>query len=126
MKKIMKLVSMFMKLGEKAVSLFNKAIDAADRLIHRKEYLRQKRIAAVFRTMLCVACGVLAVVFFPYKIKVEKNGDFEIRSLMLRISRKTPTYPETQGDGDEFDIVGVEDEDADECRVVSSDSSEQE
>ena len=88
MKKLVKILSVFVKLGERAASLFGKVVDAADRLLHYKEYRRQKRVAAVFRTMLCVACGVLAVVFFPYRVRVEKNGDFEIRSLMLRIYRK--------------------------------------
>ncbi len=121
MKKLMKVVSVFVKLGERAVSLFGKVADAADRMLHYKEYRRQKRVAAVFRTMLCVACGVLAVVFFPYKIRVEKNGDFEVRSLMLRIYRKTPPYPETDGDSEEFDITGAEDEDAAECQLVGTD-----
>ena len=78
------------------------------------------RSAAVFRTMLCVACGVLAVVFFPYRVRVEKNGDFEIRSLMLRIYRKTPPYQNPQENSEEFDITGVEDEDAAECQVVGT------
>ena len=74
MKKLVKILSVFVKLGERAASLFGKVVDAADRLLHYKEYRRQKRVAAVFRTMLCVACGVLAVVFFPYRVRVEKNG----------------------------------------------------
>ena len=78
------------------------------------------RRIAVFRTMLCVACGVLAVVFFPYRVRVEKNGDFEIRSLMLRIYRKTTPYQDPQENSEEFDITGVEDEDAAECQVVGT------
>ncbi len=118
MKKLVKVLSLFVKLGDKVVTVFGKAVDAVDHLVHYKEYQRERRVAAVFRTMLCVACGVLAVVFFPYKIKVEKNGDFEIRSLMLRIYRKTPDY-EVSGGDDEFDICGVEDED-DECHALEA------
>lgn len=120
MKKLVKVLSLFVKLGDKIVTVFGKAVDAVDHLVHYKEYRRERRVAAVFRTMLCVACGVLAVVFFPYKIKVEKNGDFEIRSLMLRIYRKTPDYDVPGGDG-EFDICGVEDED-DECHALEAGS----
>lgn len=120
MKKLVKVLSVFVKLGERAASLFGKVVDAADRLLQYKEYRRQKRVAAVFRTMLCVACGVLAVVFFPYRVRVEKNGDFEIRSLMLRIYRKTTPYQAPQENSEEFDITGVEDEDAAECQVVGT------
>lgn len=118
MKNVVKVLSLFVKLGDKIVTVFGKAVDAVDHLVHYKEYRRERRIAAVFRTMLCVACGVLAVVFFPYKIKVEKNGDFEIRSLMLRVYRKTPEYEVPDGDG-EFDICGVEDE-GDECHALEA------
>lgn len=118
MKKLAKALSLFVKLGDKIVTVFGKVVDAVDHLVHYKEYRRERRIAAVFRTMLCVACGVLAVVFFPYKIKVEKNGDFEIRSLMLRVYRKTREYEVPDGDG-EFDICGVEDED-DECHALEA------
>ena len=114
MKKLVKVLSVFVKLGERAASLFGKVVDAADRLLHYKEYRRQKRVAAVFRTMLCVACGVLAVVFFPYRVRVE------IRSLMLRIYRKTTPYQDPQENSEEFDITGVEDEDAAECQVVGT------
>lgn len=118
MKKLVKVLSVFVTLGDKLVSLGGKALDVADHVIHRKEYRRQKRVAAVFRTMLCVACGLLAVLFFPYKIKLEKNGDFEIRSLMLRIYRKTTAYQVPDG-GEEFDILGAEDEQAN-CKVIGS------
>ena len=51
---------------------------------------------------------------------MEKNGDFEIRSLMLRIYRKTTPYQDPQENSEEFDITGVEDEDAAECQVVGT------
>ena len=45
MKKLVKILSVFVKLGERAASLFGKVVDAADRLLHYKEYRRQKRVA---------------------------------------------------------------------------------
>ena len=32
--------------------------------------------------------GILVILFFPYKIKVHKNGDFALRSLMMKVTRK--------------------------------------
>ena len=121
MKRIMKVLSFFVTLGEKVAGAVGKVAEAADHLIHYEDYRREKRVSRVFRVMLCVACGVLAVVFFPYRIKVEKNGDFEIRSLMLRVYRKSDPYDVSVGEGDgEFDIVGAADEDAADCQVVNT------
>ena len=36
MKKLVKILSVFVKLGERAASLFGKVVDAADRLLHYK------------------------------------------------------------------------------------------
>ena len=36
MKKLVKVLSVFVKLGERAASLFGKVVDAADRLLHYK------------------------------------------------------------------------------------------
>lgn len=121
MKKLLKVLSVFATVGEKLATAGGKAIDALDHLIHYKEYRRERRVAAVFRTMLCVACGVLAVIFFPYRIKIEKNGDFDIRSLALHIYRKTDGYDIPEGN-EEFDILGIEDEGEDgKCEAIEAD-----
>ena len=40
-------------------------------------------------TVLLILGVVLVVLFFPYKIRIEKNGDYEIRTLLLKMHRKT-------------------------------------
>lgn len=118
MKKMIKAVSFVVSLGGKVVNICSKCTDAVDHVIHRKEYLKAQKRATVFRVMLCVAGGVLAVLFFPYRVIVEKNGDFEIRSLLMRVSRRTQPYQLPEGGEENFDIC-AEDDTAD-CEVVES------
>ncbi len=118
MKKLVKLLTACTSFGGKIVDLCSKSTDAMDHIIHYKEYQKAKKHAAVFRVMLCVAGGLLAVLFFPYKIAVEKNGDFEIKSLLVRVYRKTTPYEVPEGGDEDFDICGVEDETP--CEVVGS------
>ena len=58
MKKLVKILSVFVKLGERAASLFGKVVDAADRLLHYKEYRRQKRVRRIpHHAVRCVRCA---------------------------------------------------------------------
>ena len=115
--KIMKALHSCLSLGEKIVSLGSKVTDWMDHIIHRKEYEAAQKRARVFRIILGAACGVLAVLFIPFKVKFEKNGDFEIKSLAMRVYRKTPQYDVPEGGNEEFDIQGTEDETA-ECEII--------
>lgn len=116
---IIKTVSKASNVGKAVVNLGNRAADLADRVIHRKEYEKAKKRALACKIVLGVAVGVLVVLLFPYKVVVEKNGDFEVRSLLLRIFRKTPPYEVPEGGTEEFDLLGAEDEFA-ECAVIES------
>ena len=123
MKNFAKFAASIVSLGGKAVELCSKVTETVDHVIHRREYEKAKKHARVFRIMLGVAGGILAVLFFPYKIIIEKNGDFEIRSLLMKVSSRTQPYnlPDS-GDG-EFDICGVEDDAT--CQVVEPTSEEE-
>lgn len=100
-------------IGEAVLGFGSKAMDMADRIIHREEYERARKRALVWKIVLGVAAGVLVVLLFPYKIIVEKNGDFEVRTLLLRVFRKTDS------DVDGLDAPSVE-EVFDECDVIEA------
>ena len=67
----------------------SKIVDFFDRAIHYREYREAERRAKIVRTILLILGVVLVVLFFPYKIRIEKNGDYEIRTLLLKMHRKT-------------------------------------
>ena len=50
------------------------------------------------------------VLFFPYRLIVKRNGDFEIRTLLLRIYRRSPDYAIPEGGSDSFDIEDATEE----------------
>ena len=110
---IFKAFKVVTKVGEKIVSAFEKAVDFADHIIHKKEYERKARKRKIFWTiLLSVVGGIIAVLFFPYKLIVKRNGDFEIRTLILNVYRKSPEYNIPEGGSDSFDIEeAVEEED---------------
>ena len=66
-----------------------KAVEFADRMVHYREFRAAEKRAKVIRTVLMVLGGILLVLFVPYKVRIEKNGDYEIRTLVLKMSRKT-------------------------------------
>lgn len=109
----MKTVKIFKKVASvgTAIAAFgSKAIDAADRLIHYKEYKEAKRRRKIRNIIIGVCIGVLALLFVPYRVVINPNGEYEIRTLLLHISRKNRT---DICDGDaSFDIEGVEDVEA--------------
>ena len=116
--KAFKVVKFFARLGEKLVGAFESAVDFADYVIHRKEYAKKAhRRKVLWTVILAVAGGIIAVLLFPYRVIVKRNGDFEIRSLLLRIYRKTDDYEIPAGGGEDFEIADAEDEEADEIEA---------
>ena len=67
----------------------SKAVEFCDRMVHYRQYREAEKRAKVIRTVLLVLGGILLVLFVPYKVRIEKNGDYEIRTLVLKMSRKT-------------------------------------
>lgn len=108
-------LSWFVAFGDKLTEGFGKLVEKADRIIHKKEYEKARRRAAFWRTILWVSAGALIALFFPYKISVEKNGDFEIRTLLIRVYRKTPPYNIAVESSESDEELG---EPAAECEVV--------
>ena len=102
------------KFGGKIVDLFEKAVDFADHIIHKKEYERRAKRRKLFWTIfLSVLGGIVVVLLFPYRLIVKRNGDFEIRTLLLRVYRRSEDYDIPEGGSDSFDIEAAdEDEDA--------------
>ena len=111
---IFKVFKSVAKVGEKLVNAFERAVSFADHLIHKKEYERKARKRKIFWTiLLSVVGGVAAVLLFPYRLIVKRNGDFEIRTLLLRVYRRSEDYDIPEGGSDSFDIEAApEDEDA--------------
>ncbi len=118
--KIAKIIKNVAKVGTAVVGFGSKALEFADHIIHREEYEKKKKRARAVKIILCVIGGVVAVLLFPYKLVVKKNGDFEIRTLLLRIYRNSDEYELPEGGSEEFDIVGVEDEEVVECQLVDA------
>lgn len=102
------------KFGGKVVDFCSRVADFADRIIHKKEYERRAKRRKIFWTVtLSVLGGILVVLLFPYRLIVKRNGDFEIRTLLLRVYRRSEDYDIPEGGSDSFDIEAVpEDVDA--------------
>ena len=80
-------------------------------MIHKKEYERKARNRKIFWTiLLSVLGGIVVVLLFPYKLIVKRNGDFEIRTLLLRVYRRSEDYDIPEGGSDEFDIAEATEE----------------
>ena len=111
---IFKVFKAIAKLGTGIVNFFGRAADFADHLIHKKEYERRARRRKIFWTVtLSVLGGIIVVLLFPYRLIVKRNGDFEIRTLLLRVYRRSEDYDIPEGGTDGFDIEAApEDEDA--------------
>lgn len=118
LKKMLKTVSNISAVGSAALKFGNKALDTADRMIHREEYEKARKRSLACKIVLGVSAGVLLVLVFPYKVVIEKNGDFEIRSLLLRIFRKSTPDEVTDGEG-ACELPGFEEDFAD-CTVIES------
>ena len=102
---IFKVVKKVGKIGGKLVDFFEDTADFFDRLIHKKEYERRAKRRKIFWTvMLSVLGGIVVVLFFPYRFIVKRNGDFEIRTLLLRVYRRSEDYDIPEGGNESFDI----------------------
>lgn len=109
MKLFYKLFKLFTKLGAKVVGAFEFLVDYADRIIHHKEYKRKARRRRIFWTvLLSILGGIVAVLLFPYRVIVKRNGDFEVRTLLFRVSRKTPEYEIPTGGSENFEIPAAD------------------
>ena len=122
--KIAKIIKTVASAGTAVVGFGAKALDFADHVIHRKEYeeleAKRKKRNRIIAITLGIVGGVAAILLFPYKLVVEKNGDFEIRTLLLRIYRKSDEYDLPEGGSDSFDIEAAEDDEVIECEVVEA------
>ncbi len=86
-------------------------VDFADHVIHKKEYERRAKRRKIFWTiLLSVLGGIVVVLLFPYRLIVKRNGDFEIRTLLLRVYRRSEDYDIPEGGNDEFDIAEAAEE----------------
>ena len=108
---IFKVVKKVGKIGGKLVDFFEDTADFFDRLIHKKEYERRAKRRKLFWTIfLSVLGGIVFVLLFPYRFIVKRNGDFEIRTLLLRVYRRSEDYDIPEGSSESFEIAGVEEE----------------
>ena len=111
---IFKALGALAKFGGKIVDVYEDVLDYVDHVIHKKEYERRARQRKIFWTiLLSVVGGIVVVLLFPYKLIVKRNGDFEIRTLLLNVYRRSEDYDIPEGGSDSFDIEeAVEAEDA--------------
>ena len=108
---IFKVLGALAKFGGKIVDVYEDVLDYVDHLIHKKEYERRAKQRKLFWTiLLSVVGGIIVVLLFPYKLIVKRNGDFEIRTLLLRVYRRSEDYDIPEGGGESFDIEPVEEE----------------
>ena len=102
---IFKVLGALAKFGGKIVDVYEDVLDYVDHLIHKKEYERRAKQKKRFWTiLLSVVGGIIVVLLFPYKLIVKRNGDFEIRTLLLRVYRRSEDYDIPEGGSDSFDI----------------------
>ena len=111
---IFKVLGALAQFGGKIVDVYEDVLDYVDHLIHKKEYERRAKQRKLFWTiLLSVVGGIIVVLLFPYKLIVKRNGDFEIRTLLLRVYRRSEDYDIPEGGNESFDIEeAVEAEDA--------------
>ena len=109
--KALKIITAVFSMIKGGISLVEKLMTGSAR---RKERERKAKRRKIFWTVFLGAVGVtLAVLFFPYKLVVKRNGDFEIRTLLLRVYRRSEDYDIPEGGSDSFDIEAApEDVDA--------------
>jgi hypothetical protein len=108
---IFKVVKKVGKIGSKLADAFEGVVSFADRIIHKKEYERRaKRRRLIWTILLSILGGIAAVLLFPYRLIVKRNGDFEIRTLLLRVYRRSEDYDIPEGGSESFEIAGAEEE----------------
>ena len=102
---VFKVLGALAKFGGKIVDVYEDVLDYVDHLIHKKEYERRAKQRKLFWTiLLSVVGGIIVVLLFPYKLIVKRNGDFEIRTLLLRVYRRSEDYDIPEGGNESFDI----------------------
>lgn len=102
---IFKVFGAIAKLGAGIAGFFGNVASFVDHLIHKREYERRARRRKIFWTVtLSVLGGILVVLLFPYRLIVKRNGDFEIRTLLLRVYRRSEDYDIPEGGNESFDI----------------------
>ena len=108
---IFKALGALAKFGGKIVDVYEDVLDYVDHLIHKKEYERRAKQRKLFWTiLLSVVGGIIVVLLFPYKLIVKRNGDFEIRTLLLRVYRRSEDYDIPEGGSEDFEIAGAVEE----------------
>lgn len=108
---IFKVFGAIAKLGGKIVDVYEDVMDHVDHIIHKKEYERKAKKRKLFWTiLLSVVGGIVVILLFPYRFIVKRNGDFEIRTLLLRVYRRSEDYDIPEGGSDSFDIDAVEED----------------
>lgn len=102
---IFKVLGAITKFGGKIVDVYEDVLDYVDHLVHKKEYERRAKQRKLFWTiLLSVVGGIIVVLLFPYKLIVKRNGDFEIRTLLLRVYRRSEDCDIPEGGNDSLDI----------------------
>ena len=109
-----KIIKKALKIGGKLLAFFGGAIALADHFIHRQEYARKAKKRRILWTIfISILSAIVAILLFPYRLIVKRNGDFEIRTLLLRVYRRSEDYDIPEGGSEDFDIAeAVEDVDA--------------
>ena len=102
----LKVISTVIALIKKGMSL----IGVAKKLFNKKKEQEKKaKKRKIFWTVFLSVVGVILVVlFFPYRFVIKRNGDFEIRTLLIRIFRKSGDYQIPQGGHEGFEISTAE------------------
>lgn len=104
--KFSKIVKKFVSIGAAVAGLGASAVDFADRIVHYREYRKAEKRRKVMRVIFITVGAILAVLFIPYRVVIKPDGEYEIRTLLLRVSRKNRT--DLPGADDSFDIEGVD------------------
>ena len=109
--KALKIITAVFSMIKGGISLVEKLMTGSAR---RKERERKAKRRKIFWTVfLSVLGGIVVVLLFPYRLIVKRNGDFEIRTLLLRVYRRSEDYDIPEGGSEDFEIAeAVEDVDA--------------
>lgn len=114
-KNAMKQISRIAGVGETVAEYGSNVIEAADRLIHRRAYEEAERKRKIKRIVLWSCVGAAAALLVPYKVSIKPNGEYEIRTLLVNVSRKNRVVGAEENlneTDDGFDIEGVEEVEA--------------
>lgn len=103
---VLKIITAVFAMLKGGISLIEKLTAGSARRREREQKAKRRKI---FWAVFLGAVGVtLAVLFFPYKLVVKRNGDFEIRTLLIRLYRKTADYNIPKGGNEGFEIASAE------------------